>query len=280
MPSFKLIGALVLIFLLRFFLCAEFYAQSAPPLTASEIVNKMVQAERAAWKVHQHYLYINDERSNRTNGHLWRESVVEATDGSLERLLTEDGVPLSAERRAVEEKRITGFVNHPTEFRRKSQRRHEDEARMPELLEKIPQIFLFKTVSTEGEFTLISFEPNPDFHEQSYQDRVLHATTGTITIHTADMRLSRLDARLAHKVEFGFGLLGVINESSTLSLARAEISPDQWTTTEIQIHLDGSIFLLKSLSRDVKATRSEFKAVANELNVAEAAELVRGEGLK
>jgi hypothetical protein len=55
----------------------------------------MVQAETAAWKDRQHFLYRSEERSNRTNGQLWEELVVETPDGSMQRLISEDGKPLS-----------------------------------------------------------------------------------------------------------------------------------------------------------------------------------------
>jgi hypothetical protein len=47
------------------------------------------------------------------------------------------------------------------------------------------------------------------------------------------------------------------------------------TTTKIRVHLDGSILLLKSISRDVDAALCGFKPVAHGLTVAEAAAILR-----
>src|SRR6202035_262156 len=126
----------------------------------------------------------------------------------------------------------------------------QDEARMPELLRQIPGTFLFRTISSEGPYTRIAFQPNPSFHEKSYHDRVVHAMSGMLLIHTTDMRLCEIDAQLQHRVEFGYGILGALSDKTHFFLARAEISPAQWTTTQIRVHLDGSILLLKSISRD------------------------------
>jgi hypothetical protein len=253
------------------------HAQASQALSAAQIVNEMVQAETAAWKDRQHFLYRSEERSNRTSGRLWEELVVETPDGSMQRLISEDGKPLSEGENKTEEGRITYLANHPGEFRRKTKRRKDDEARMPELLREIPQIFLFKTVGSEGEYTHIAFQPNPSFHEESYQDRVVHAMAGMLIIHTADMRLCKLDAHPEHKVEFGFGILGVLSNKTYLSLKRNEVSSGQWTTTKIRVHLDGSILLLKSISRDVDSSRYDFKPVAHDLNVAEAAAIIRSD---
>jgi hypothetical protein len=148
---------------------------------------------------------------------------------------------------------------------------------MPELLREIPQSFLFKTAGSEGEYTHIAFQPNPSFHEESYQDRVVHAIAGVLIIHKPDMRLSELDAHLEHKVEFGFGILGVLRDKTNLPRARGEVSAGQWTTTKLRVHLDGSILLLKSISRDVDSSSYGFKPVAHDLNVAEAAAIIRSD---
>ena len=102
--------------------------------------------------------------------------------------------------------------------------------------------------------------------------------SGVLLIHTTDMRLSSLDARLTHKVEFGFGLLGVLSENTHFFIAREEVSPGQWTTTKIRVHLDGNILLLKSISRDVNSTHSGFKPLRHDLTVIDAAAVVRSNG--
>lgn len=270
--------AIAAVFVLAFqqtILCVFLAAQVGPPASAAQIVNQMLQAETAAWKSRQHFLYRNQERSNRTSGRLWDELVVETTDGSMQRLISEDGKPLSENQRNAEDRRIMYLANHPDEFRRNVQRRKEDEARMPELLREIPNVFMFRSVDSVGEYTRIAFQPNPSFHEESYQDRVIHAMAGMLIIHTADMRLSELDAHLERKVEFGFGILGVLRDKTNLSLVREEVSAGQWTTTKLRFHLDGSILLLKTISRDLNSSRYGFKPVAHDLNGAEAASIVR-----
>ena len=146
---------------------------------------------------------------------------------------------------------------------------------MPDLLEELPRIFLFKAVGSEGDYTRIAFRPNPLFQEENYQDRVVHAMSGVLLIHTTDTRLCGLDVHFAHKVEFGFGLLGSVSDRSHFSIAREEVYPGQWKTTKIRVHIEGSVLLLKSISRDVDSSQYGFKQVAPDLTVAEAAAIVR-----
>ena len=123
--------------------------------------------------------------------------------------------------------------------------------------------------------TRTAFQPNPSFREENYRDRVVHAMPSVLIVHKPDMRLCKLDAHLEHKVEFGFGILGVPLDKTTLSLAREEVSGGQWTTTKLRVHLDGSFLLLKTISRDVDSLRHGFKPVAPDLTVAEAAAIIR-----
>jgi hypothetical protein len=255
--------------------CAHLSAQESQPLSASQIVHQMVQAESAAWKTRQHFLYRNHERSIRTDGRLWDEIVVETSDGSMQRLIAEDGKPLPDSQEQAEQQHINYLATHPVEFRRRSQRRQEDEARMPELLREIPNIFLFRTIDSQGDYFRIAFQSNPSFHEVSYQDRVIHAMSGNLLIHKTDMRLCKLDGHLDHKVEFGFGILGELSDQTRLFLERQEVSPGQWATTNIRVHLDGRILLLKSFSRDLDSSRSAFRLVPHDLTVSEAAAILR-----
>ena len=268
--------AAVLVFLFDpFVIGTSLPAQLRHPLPAIQLVNQMVQAETAAMRNRQHFLYRKEERSNRTKGHLWDELVVETSDGPMQRLISEDGKPLSNSQKKAEDKRIAYLANHPAEFRRETQKRKEDDARMPDLLRELPRIFLFKTVGSEGDYTRIAFQPNPLFQEESYQDRVVHAMSGVLLIHMTDMRLCELDAHFEHKVEFGYGLLGTVSDESHFSITRKEVSPGQWKTITIRVHIDGSILLLKSISRDVDSSQYGFKLVAPDLTVAEAAAIVR-----
>ena len=235
----------------------------------------MVQAETEAWKNRQHVSYRKEERSNRTKGHLWSELVVETSEGPLERLISIDGRPLSNREEQAEDKRIAVLANHPKVLRQQTQRHNQDEARLPGLLSQFTQIFIFEIAGSEGDFTRIAFHPNPSFQEKMYQDRVVHAMSGVLFIHSPDMRLSQLDVRLDHRVEFGYGILGDVSDTTNFSLARQEVSPGLWEPTKIHIHLDGTVLLMKSLSRDVEASQSGFKLVPHDLTVAEAAAMLR-----
>ncbi len=269
--------AAVLLFLLPAlsFVLTSSRAQVRQPLSAAQMVNQMVQAESLAKAKRQHFLYRREERSVRTRGHLWDELLVETTEGRMHRLIAVDGRPLSSSEQLAEDNRITNLANHPADLRREAQGRKDDEARMADLLRELPRLFLLQTAGSVGDCTRITFTPNPQFQEASFQDRVVHAMSGVLLIHTMDMRLCGIDAHLNHPVEFGFGLLGKVGDQSHFSVVRQEVFPGQWKATKIRVHVDGSILLMKSVSRDEDSSHYGFKLVAHDLTVAQAAAMLR-----
>jgi hypothetical protein len=269
LPLLPLVLLFGLVFLSSHFWCTSLRAQNKPQ--AIEAVDRMVQAETAAMKDRQRFQYTREVRSTRTKGHLWSELVVETPEGSMHRLLSEDGKPLSAEQAKAEGDRIANLINHPDDFRREGQGRRDDEGRLARLVQDLPRAFLFRIDGSRGGCTRITFQPNRSFEEQSYEDRVIHSMSGVLFIHTTDMRLCGIDAHLDHKVEFGFGVLGEVSDGSSFSITREEVFPGQWKTAKLSIHVNGSMLLLKSFSRDEDSSHYDFKKVANNLSVAQAA---------
>ena len=247
-------------------------AQSTNPL---DIVNQMARAEVDSAKLRQHFAYKRTERSTRTKDHLWVEAVVETSSGRMHRLLSLDGRALTPREKKAEDDRIQYLVQHPDEFRKENQTRKDDEAKTTELLNKMAKMYLFSFAGSESGCTRINFVPNPQFQEQTYQDRVIHGMAGYLLVSPAPaFRLCKLDASLQHPVEFGYGLLGKVSQGSSLLMDRLQVSPGQWKTSHLVLHVDGNILLLKSVSRQEDSMHSDFKQVPYDLSIQDAAKMV------
>jgi hypothetical protein len=86
---------------------------------ARRVVDTMLTHEGDPGEHRFKYMYLSEERSERTGGHLWRERVVETGMGKVRLLLAEDGKPLSAERLAEEKARLGEIVAHPDSFQKR-----------------------------------------------------------------------------------------------------------------------------------------------------------------
>jgi hypothetical protein len=64
--------------------------------------------------------------------------------------------------------------------------------------------------------------------------------------------------------------VGEVSDGSSFSIPR-EVFPGQWKTAKLRIHVNGSMFLLKSFSRDEDSSQLRFQKVGDNLSVAQAA---------
>jgi hypothetical protein len=251
--------------------------QPAPLLeqTPLQVVTAMVQNEKQARQHRTFFRYTSVERSARTGGHLWTENVVETPDGLLRRLIAEDGQPLSSDRAAAEDRRIAALVADPAALRAEDADRRADEARMGKILDIVPKVFLFTADGMQGDCLRIAFRPNPAFTPSSYDERVVHGLAGTILVRMPAERLCGIEWHLIDRVSFGFGLLGHIEKDSRFRVIRAPVTETDWKNSKIEVHVDGRILLLKSISRDEDAHHSGAEVLPPHISLAQAAALTR-----
>lgn len=243
--------------------------------TLVQLVNEMGQNERAALRDSRRFTYISEERSARTGGHLWTEKVVETKDGLFRRLIAEDGKPLASGQAKAEEQHLAYLVAHPEAFRRLNQDRKDDQERAGDLLRMLPTAFLFEDGDIENGCERIAFRPDPHFQPATFEQRVLHAMAGTVLMSSNEKRLCGIDAQVEHEVDFAFGLLGKVNRGGKFSITRGEVSPGSWKTNRLDVHIDGRLLLMKSISHDEVMVHSDFKQIPDGLSLAEANALSR-----
>jgi hypothetical protein len=241
----------------------------------TSLIAKVAANEVAARQGRPHYSYVSEERSVRTAGHLWKENVVETTDGPLRRLIAIDNRPLTAEEAAAEQRRIDTYVAHPDEFRRQNQAHKDDEERAAQLLQMLSNAFVLTPDGETNGCLRFNFQPKPDFRPSSYQERVAHEMQGTVSLKSPEDRLCTLDAKIVHPVEFGYGMLGHIDQGGHFSLVRKQIDAKNWKSDHISVHVNGRILMLKSLAQDQEAIRTEIRIVPHDLTLAQAAQVTR-----
>jgi hypothetical protein len=239
------------------------------------LIGKVAANEVAARQGRPHYFYVSEERSARTGGHLWKENVVETTDGPFRRLIAIDNRPLTAAEAEAEQRRIDNLVAHPDEFRRQNQAHKEDEERATQLLQMLSNAFVLTPDGEANGCLRFNFQPKPDFRPSSYQERVAHEMAGTVSLKRPEDRLCTLDAKIVHPVEFGFGMLGHIDQGGHFSLARKQVDAKNWKSDHISVHINGRILMFKSLAQDQDAVRTEIRVVPQNLTLAQAAQISR-----
>jgi hypothetical protein len=242
--------------------------------SARQIVATLLANEDAASLHRDHYMFLSEERSDRTGEHLWTEKVVETNAGVVRMLLTEDGKPLSPERAARERKRLAEIAADPAAFARRSRAQKDDEdyARRMEWL--VGSAYNFSETGSEDGYLRIDFTPNPNFRTQSFVERVMHGMSGTMLIDPKTMRLHRLEGRLVQDVSLGWGILARIRAGSRFDVTRDHPGVPGWKMTEYDTDFSGRILFFKSIVLNSHAVHSDFVCVPNNISVAQAVALV------
>jgi hypothetical protein len=240
-----------------------------------ELVSRTIDNENLYRSSSEHFSFSSRETSARTGGHVWVEKSVEIESGILRRLIAVDGTPLSAEKTQSEDRRIANLVAHPDEFRKANRAFKTDEKSLEELSHVIPRAFTFSYDGYDQGCTRIRFQPDPGFTPANYQQRAMAALAGTILIKEPDDRLCGVDARISHPVEFGFGLLGKLDENGHVHVVRIQTSGGNWQASLINVSLAGRILLFKSITQSHDEIRTDLKDIPSNLTLAQAAEMVK-----
>jgi hypothetical protein len=241
---------------------------------AKQVVDTMLTHENDPAEHRNRYMYLSEERSDRTGGHLWRERVVETTMGKVRLLLAEDGKLLSAERAAAERAKLADIVAHPDAFQRREQAMKNDEEHAEQMLALLRKAFLFEDPRAEGGDLQIVFRPDPAYKTQSLEERVLHAMSGTILVDQRTLQLHRIEGKIPADLNIGFGLLGTVHAGSSFNTTHEMEPGGDWKDAIMNTAIDGKAMLFKEIGRNEHVVHSDFVQLRQDLSLAQAVELV------
>jgi hypothetical protein len=265
------INAGVLAFVL-FFFAAVGSAQPSPS-NANDLVRQVVNNElQAENQDHSHWLYRLE--FERPNGSRETDEVVETDEGSLRRPMLIDGHEPSPQEQQQADQYIRKAAQDPTALRKSLKQGVEDEARTQKMLKLLPEAFVFTYVEQQGDLVKLNFAPNPQFHPPSREAEVFHALQGCLWVHRKQNRLAEISGRLVHKVKFGGGLLGHLDEGGSFDVKQAELTLGYWKLSQLNVHMTGRVLFFKTISQQHKEARSNFKRLPDNITVAQAADLL------
>ena len=197
--------------------------------------------------------------------------VADTSKGSVKRVLTRNGQKLSeSEQRAG----IDHFTQNPSVQQKQKQDNQGDDEQAEELLKLLPAAFRWTNAGTHGSNTIMHFKPDPNFDPPDREARVFAAMEGDLAIDTHQYRIASLKGRLIHDVNFGWGLLGKLEEGGTFDVERRELAPGKWQITETHVHINGHALLFKSISENEDEVKTQWKPLPNDLSPENAGQAV------
>jgi hypothetical protein len=232
---------------------------------ARHFVQKAVQTELDKDRDdHSRWIYLETDRKD---GHGVKQWVAETREGSLRRVIEMNGqlVPEPEQRRRID----TYLHDGPTRSKQRKSEQHDDQ-QATELLNLLPQAFIWTNQGTKGNLTFLHFKPDPNFRPPDLEARVFAAMEGDMAVDTAQLRIASLKGRLIHDVTIGGGLLGRLNAGGTFDVERRETGKQIWQITETHVHIQGHAMIFKTISEQEDDVKTQFKQLTNDPSLQQA----------
>lgn len=219
---------------------------------------------------HSRWRYRDEQRE------LNAVSIVVQTDfGSVKRLISRDGKPLSAEESAQEEERLNHFIHESSKIAKQRRDGAADDKSARELLDMLPEAFTWTIEAQNSSVIRLHFEPRPDFHPPTLQSRVLAAMNGNVVVDRSQHRIITISGRLTQDVTFGFGLFGRLVKGGTFQVERRQLAPGLWQITETHVHIDGKALLFKNIGQQQDEIQTGYTPVPHGTTLEQAVVLSR-----
>jgi hypothetical protein len=246
-------------------------AQTQLPTPAGQLVREVVYNELNDHRAHGYWRYWIERHTPKETR---IEEQIETADGPITQLILANGQPLSPESRKQEQSRLQHLLASPDEQARRRQEYAEDEKRIGRILVLLPDAFLYEYDGEENGCHRLRFRPNPVYPAHSIEARIFHAMSGTLWVDARYKRLARLDGHTVENVDFGYGILGRLYKDGWFQLQRTQVSPTDWKTERLEVHMCGRALLVKSFARDTSEQRGGFVPVPPAMNLAQGMRLL------
>jgi hypothetical protein len=249
-----------------------------PPLPkdANQLVRDAIKhqieadaADHTHWRYHIHR---EDEKGSQDR------DVIDTKEGQIARTLLINGQPLTAEQRSADELRMKKLVDDPSERAKRDKRAKDDEEKVTQMFNAIPDAFIFKYEGAENGQIRLSFFPNPHYNAPTRELQVFRSMSGKMWIDRAGLRMSRLDGSLFEDVTFGWGLLGRLNKGGSFSVTQSRVADDHWEIVSLDVKMSGHAVIFKSINVKQLQRITGFHRVSDSMTISEAYQLLEKDG--
>lgn len=188
----------------------------------------------------------------------------------VKKLISENGVPLSAERAAREDKRVQEEFEKAERDREKdekkvAQRRAEREKKEKEGTEISPFLKVCEFVSPrreqwEGRDTIVfDFRPKPGYRPKNRAESLVAKLVGVVWIDPVDKQVIRLEARLAEAFKIAGGLVASLKPGAALVIEQTRMSQGVWLPRFAHVNLSFKVFLFSGGDYNQTIEWSDYK---------------------
>jgi len=271
----------------------------SPGTDAAAVVRRAVANQLAAESTGSPMRFVLHKHDER---HDYTQQVIETPQGDVALAVAVHDAPLSAALHQVQIDRLNALAQNPALQEHRLHRELEDNVRVNKLLRLLPDAFLYHydrtvpcivtvppDVPVPGEPSPapvngqapsqcyhFTFTPNPNFNPPDAESKIFQGMAGELWIEASQERLFRLNAHLTADVDFGWGIIGRLNQGGTVYLEQTDLG-DEWQLTRMKLNLTGKALMVKALSYHITEEMAHFAPVSSHLDYRDAIKMLESE---
>jgi hypothetical protein len=218
-----------------------------------QIIQQVVNAEHQAdLNDHSQWIYLEEIHKPKEHILQW---VANSPQGDVQRILEKNDQECQE---SQQRDQIQQFLHDPRAQKKQVAETNHDNQQIDDLLQLLPNAFIWTETGSTATTTTLHFEPAPNFHPPTREARVFSSMAGDLVADNQQHRVRSMRGHLMREVTFGGGILGRLKEGSAFSLKQEEVGPSLWQLTEFHVQLEGNALLFKSISLQQDDERSRF----------------------
>lgn len=203
--------------------------------------------------------------------------VIESRQGAVARLLQRDGRPISAAEDSAERERLNAMLGSPGDFARHHKRDLAARSYSMELIRQMPRAMIFTYAPGQpqrpnfaGPQVVIDFTPDPRYHPPALIDDALTGLQGRIWIDRKSRRVLRIEGRVLHAVDFGWGMLARVYPGGTVEFEQANAGGDRWAYSHLRENITVREMMLKTVRQHAEMDAADFQILPAPVDYQEA----------
>jgi hypothetical protein len=191
--------------------------------------------------------------------------------GEINKVISEDGVPLSAERAAKQDKEIAeGVAKYEREREKKEQKKKEaegkgskketdDDVGITVFLRACEFVSPRRERLRDREAVVFDFRPRPGFKPNGMAESIVSKLAGVVWIDPADKTVIRLEAKLSESYKIAGGLLASIRPGSAFVFEQTRMADGVWLPRFMQVNFAAKIFFFKGVEANETREFSDYR---------------------
>lgn len=191
---------------------------------------------------------------------------------SVRKLISENGVPLSAEKAAKEEKRVSEALEKAerervkaVEKRRKDtlggnkRRSDRDDVGIADFLSAAEMVSPRRERLRDRDAIVFDFRPRAGYKPKTSVESIITKLAGVVWIDPVDNQVMRLEARLIESYKMGGGLLASVRPGTAVVFEQKRMDDGVWLPVFSQANISAKIFLFKGINVNVVQEFSNYQ---------------------